>query len=86
MKREKIFVENITHIYVSLQCLQEHLLQNRVQFFISPWAIYRRVTANVKVIKTLSVELNPNYFPKGSLGGHYMFLENCPPTPPLSQH
>ena len=48
-------------IYVSLQCLQEHLLQNRVQFISSPWAIYRRVTANVKVIKTQS-EPNPGSF------------------------
>ena len=58
MKRLKI-VESITHIYVILRCLQEHLLQNRVQVFSSPWAIYRRVTANVKVIKTQS-EPNPS--------------------------
>ena len=48
-------------IYVSRQCLQEHLLQNRVQFISSPWAIYRCVTANVKVIKIQS-EPNPGSF------------------------
>ena len=59
MKRV-ITVESVT-LFVSLQCLQEHLLQNRVQFISSPWAIYRLVTANVKVIKTQS-EANPGSF------------------------
>ena len=62
-------------IYVSLQCLQEHLLQNRVQFISSPWAIYRRVTTNVKVIKTQS-EPNPGSF-VGSL-----FISGKLPTYP----
>ena len=36
--------------------------------FFFPWAIYRYVTANMKVIKTQS-DPNPCYFPVGSLGG-----------------
>ena len=33
----------------------------------SPWAIYQRVTASMKSIKTQS-EPNPSYLPKGSIG------------------
>ena len=36
--------------------------------FFFPWAIYRYVTANMKVIKTQS-DPNPCYFPVESLGG-----------------
>ena len=41
-------------IYVSPQCLQRRFPPNRVQVFSSPWAIYRCVTANMKVIKAQS--------------------------------
>ena len=36
-------------IYLSLQCLQQRFRRNSVQAFSFPWAIYRCVTANMKV-------------------------------------
>ena len=54
-------------IYVSLQCLQRRFPTNRAQVFSSPWAIYRCVTANMKVIKAQS-DPNQSYFPMESLG------------------
>ena len=42
-------------------------MTKQVSSFFPPWANYRRVTAIIKMIKAQS-ELNPNYFPMGSLG------------------
>ena len=54
-------------IYVNLQCLQRRFHGGTGFKFFPSWANYRRVTAIIKMIKTQS-ELNPNYFPMGSLG------------------
>ena len=63
IKRVKSFT-----IYVSLQFFIKRLFRpNRVQGFSSPWAIYRCVAANMKVIKTQS-EPNLSYVPMEALG------------------
>ena len=49
-------------------------LQNRIQLFSSPWAIYWCATANKKVIRTQS-EPNPSHFFERSFGEKV--LSNC---------
>ena len=45
---------------------KEHFPQIRIQVFSSPWAIYCRLTANMKAIMAHS-EPNPSYFPQGKV-------------------
>ena len=58
----------IFHVYV-YQCFFLVKWGKGLQFprDRSPWAIYQRVTASMKSIKTQS-ELNPSYLTKGSVG------------------
>ena len=53
----------VIHVYV-----YQRFSSNRVKVYRSPWAIYQRVTASMKSIKT-QTEPNPSYFfPRGALG------------------
>ena len=45
---------------------KENFPQIRIQVFSSPWAMYCRLTANMKAIMTHS-EPNPSYFPQGKV-------------------